>query len=152
MTYTQKALEIFTENILLHHYAGVCSAKLGKAALTAEKMDERTYWYSKAEKYYRRVIELDPAYAPALYGLAILLVYELDRLAEAEELLERLLAIQRRYTEAYFLLAFVYYATDRPERAIELYERVEEFSRVKKKVAQARENRERIMSELYGTQ
>jgi tetratricopeptide (TPR) repeat protein len=151
LLHLEKALEVFPDNEVLHFHAGLCAARLGKSLIGAAKTSERERWYATAEAYYRRAVEIYPAYADALYGLAILLVYELNRLEEAESLLERLITVETQNTDALFLLAYVYYSLGRLQRSIEQYELIERISNDQEKVQRARINRERVIEELGGS-
>ena len=148
LRYLEKAIEIYPDNELLHYYSGLCAAKMGKAMIRDEKI--RASWFELAERYYTRAIEIYPGYSQALYGLSILLVYEMGRPSEAEPLLTKLLTIESQNTDAYFLLANVYYRTDRYDEAIQQYEMIERISRIPERVEKAIENKKRIMDERYG--
>jgi tetratricopeptide (TPR) repeat protein len=150
LRHLEQALKIFPDNEILHFYAGLCSARFGKSIVAVDRAAERARWYATAEAYYRRAIELYPDYADALYGLAILLVYELVRLDEAEDLLERLVSVETQDTDAHFLLAYVYYQTGRLQRALEQYELIERITGIGDKLDRARINKERIKKELLG--
>jgi tetratricopeptide (TPR) repeat protein len=152
LRHLEKALEVFPDNELLHYYAGLCAAKMGKAMIGAARDDERSSWFRLAEEYYSRAIDLYPDFTQALYGLSILLVYELARPAEAEPLLAKLTMIERQNTDALFLLASVYYQLGQYEKAIEQYEVIEQISKSQERVEKARENKKRIMDEAYGGQ
>jgi tetratricopeptide (TPR) repeat protein len=145
----EQAITIQPENPILFYYSGVCAARMSKAQVIAE---DRIMWLDRAEALYRRAISLDPGYAAALYGLSVLYVFELDRPQEAEDLLERLLSIERKDIDGRFLLARVYYSLGKLEDAIELYREIESISDVKEKREQALENRKQIEGELYGAQ
>jgi len=143
-----EAMGIFPENPLLHYNAGVCAANIGKALVRSDQAEERAARLADAEAHYRRALELDQDYDEALYALSVLLVYELERPAEAELLLRRLLEAQPKNVEARFLLAAVYYLTFRYELALREYESIEDSSAPREMKEQARQNRERIMEEI----
>ena len=81
--------------------------------------------------------------------LSVLRFYELERPYDAGKLLEKLLEVQTRYTDARFLLANVYYVTSRYDDAVEQYELIERSDTSKAKKQQAKLNKERILAELY---
>ena len=148
LIHLERAIEIFPENEILYYYAGVCAAKMGKTRIGPAESLERREWYGRAEEYYGRALVLQPEYGDALYALSILLVYELDRAAEAQPLLERLTSVETRNTDALFLLARVYYITGQLDRAVREYERIEEVSTVREKIERARSNRDRVLEEM----
>jgi cytochrome c-type biogenesis protein CcmH/NrfG len=61
----------------------------------------------------------------ALKGLAVLLIFELDRAPEAEQYLLRILDKEKKNTEAMALLGRVYYQEQRWEDALAQYEQIE---------------------------
>jgi tetratricopeptide (TPR) repeat protein len=104
-------------------------------------------YFETAERYYRRAIELDPEYLDALYGLAVLYAFELDRLEEALSLLERATTVNPNRARPYMLMGRVLLELDRPEEAAEAYGRAAETA-VSDEVADAAlENRRRILGE-----
>ena len=117
----QQAIRIEPENAVLFYWAGVASARFSKAL---DDRAERDGYLERAEFHYRRAIDLRPGYVSALYGLAVLYAFELDRPREAEPLLERVLQRQSRNVHAMALLARVYAATGRLQEAAALYGRV----------------------------
>jgi tetratricopeptide (TPR) repeat protein len=143
----QEALKIYPENPILFYYAGICAARLGQAQLEPE---ERRQWLERAERHYRRALELDPLHSETLYALAVLYVYELGRPKEAEGLLVRLLEREKKNTEALFLLGNVYYATGRLEEALEVYRRLQGLRLPEEKRRKADENIRTIEEELHG--
>jgi tetratricopeptide (TPR) repeat protein len=147
----EKALALSPSNEILHYYAGVSAANLGKAMTQPEDQERQQALYAKAEAYYRRAIELDSSYADALYGLSVLLVYELNRVEEAEGPLQTLVELETRNSDALFLLANVYYRTGHLEEAVELYERIVNQSNIGRISDRASSNRDLILEELYET-
>jgi cytochrome c-type biogenesis protein CcmH/NrfG len=143
-----QARAIYPENAVLFYYSAVCAAHLSQAQTEAAR---RAEWLERSERLYRRAIALDPDYPGALYGLAVLYVFELDRVAEAAGLLERLLEKQKNNTDALFLLANVYYRLRRPDRALELYDRLARLDLPEDKRQEAEANKRRIEEELHGS-
>ncbi len=130
------------ENPVLFQLGAVCSARMAKSAMDSQKREQ---YFLRAEKYYNRAIELDARYVDALYGLAILYVFELDRPFDAAPLLERVLRIQKKNSDAMFLLARVYVQSRRIEEAIELYETIEETSTDEFRKSKAAANRRQLL-------
>jgi len=144
----EQARTIYPENAVLFYYSAVCAARMGQAQ---PEPAQRAEWLQRSERLYRRAISLDPDYPGALYGLAVLYTFELDRIEEAAPLLERLLQKQKNHTDALFLLANVYYRLGRLERALELYDRLARMNLPADRRQDARDNKRRIEEELHGT-
>ena len=145
------AISVFPENGLLYYYAGISAANLGKASVGRKGMAERASWFARAEAYYLRAVEIDPRHVGALYALAVIYVFELNRTADAEPLLDRIMKIESRNIDALFLLGTVVYKLGRLEEAVALYERIEELTKAPVQIAEAEVNRKRILEELYGS-
>jgi tetratricopeptide (TPR) repeat protein len=145
----QQAIQIHPENSILFHYAAVCAGRMSLAMVDDKA---RTQWLARAEKLYRRALALDQNYVDAMYGLAVLLTFELERPEEAEGLLERILDIEKNNLEAMFLLGNVYYRLGRLEEALETYRRAAAAARVPERREEALANQRRIEGELYGAQ
>ena len=114
-------LEIYPSNYILAYYAGACAARRAKSLVGT---DEQAKLYREAEEYYLLAIDYSPNYVDALYGLAVLYVFELDRTAEARQYLERIVAKESRNFDAMFLLARVYAAGGRIDEAVQLNDAV----------------------------
>ncbi len=140
-----KAIEIDTANPILFYYAGVCAAQVAKSTV-----EERESWLERSRLLYRRAVDLDPGYVDALYGLAVLYVFELGSPREAVPLLERVLKKESKNVEAMLLLANAYYRLGRLEESLETYERAARTTRSPERRREAQENAERIRDELYG--
>jgi len=145
----EQAIAIQPENPILFYYSAVCAARMAKSQVISE---DRLRWLDRSEALYRRAVTLDPGYAAALYGLSVLYVFELDRPEEAEDLLERLLAVESKEIDGRFLLARVYYSLGKLENAIELYREIESLTDVKQAREEALDSRKQIEEELYGAQ
>ena len=143
----EEARKIYPENPILFYYSGICAARLSQAQ--AEPA-ERRQWLERAERYYRRALDLDPLHLETLYALSVLYVYELGRPQEAEELLVRLLEREKKNADALFLLGNVYYAAGRLEDALGVYRRLEGLGLPEDKRRQAEQNMRTIEEELHG--
>jgi cytochrome c-type biogenesis protein CcmH/NrfG len=144
----EEARKIYPESPILSYYAGICAGRLSQAQVDS---DGRRQWLERAERLYRRALDLDPQHSDALYALAVLYVYELGRPREAEGLLVRLLEREKRNADALFLLGNVYYGAGRLEEALGLYRRLEDLGLPEDRRRQAEENMRRIEEELYGS-
>lgn len=146
------AIEYFPDNQNLYYYVGVCAGYMAKASLdynaTGDALTRQRY-YALSESAYKRAIELEPRYSRALYGLAILYVFELERSAEAIPLLELVLDIEKRHIDAMFVLARAWFMLNEDEKAIELYDRIQSVSTDARRRAEAAENKQMVLDQLY---
>ncbi len=117
----EAAIEIHTENPVLFYYAAIAAARQAKSTREAGRRSEL---YEDSEWYYKRAIELRPQYRSALYGLAVLYLFELESPDEAEPHLNRLLELRPSNWEAQFLKARMRVMQGRLEEAIEVYDRI----------------------------
>jgi cytochrome c-type biogenesis protein CcmH/NrfG len=106
--------------------------------------------FERAAAFYQRAILLDPGYVNALYGLAVLDALELSRPAQAEVLLEQILAREKKNVDALALLARLRYSAGRLEEAAELYQRLADSTQAARLKSQALANKRTIEEELYG--
>jgi tetratricopeptide (TPR) repeat protein len=136
----RKALEITPENPILFNLAGSCAAHMAKAMVAADQRGGRETLLNDSYAYYIRAIELEPAYVDALKGLAVLLIFELDRAPEAEKYLMRILDKEKKNTEAMALLGRVYYEEQRYEDALAQYEQIEAVTTNQVMKEEARKN------------
>ena len=141
------AIRYFPENPLLFYLAGMCSGRMAKAAVN--QPEAREEYYSQAEEYYLRAIELDNQFTEALYGLSVLYVFEMDRPLDAEPYLQRILERQTRHIEAMFLLARVYVYEGRIEEAVELYDQIIRYGQSEEQRSRAEENKESLLDRQF---
>jgi tetratricopeptide (TPR) repeat protein len=139
-----EAVRIETDNPVLFYMAGVAAGHMGKAAGTEAEAVE---YFEMAERYYNRAIELNPEYLDALYGLAVLYAFELDRPDDALELLERANEVEPNRARPYMLKGRVLVELGQPEEAAEAYGRAAETAASKEVRDAALENRRRILGE-----
>jgi cytochrome c-type biogenesis protein CcmH/NrfG len=105
---------------------------------------ERSERLALAERMYRRSVELQPDHREALYGLAVLLNFELDRPEEALEFIRRLVSINPGDTQAQFVLANILVRTGEIEEALEVYAELAESAPAVDQRRQAAENRDAL--------
>ncbi len=139
-----KAIEIQPENAVLHYRAGLSAAQMKKSVPGRKEQEE---WLKKAEFYYQRAVELSPSYTRALYGLAVLSFYELDKPRQAAEALDQLLKTSPHHPRALFLRANLYLRSGRPEKAVEAYETIMDTAKGEAYKEKARENRDKVLKE-----
>lgn len=140
----EEAIRIETVNPVVFYRAGVAAGQLGNAA--AGESEARSH-FETAERYYERAIELDPAYVDALYGLAVLYAFELDRPEAAFDLLERATTVEPGRARPFMLKGRVLLALGRPEAAAEAYGKAAETAESEDIRDAALENRRRILGE-----
>jgi tetratricopeptide (TPR) repeat protein len=146
----QSILPLFPQNERLCYYAGLCAANLGKACVTDEQAAARADWYEQAYTYYSHAVALEPDYPEALYALAVLLVFELERPEEAETALLKLLSLDNNHTQANFLLGALYYRQGRLEEALQQYQAAAAAAEDKALKQQAEENINKFKGALHG--
>jgi len=119
-----QAIEISPQNANLYYYAGICAAYMSKAEIGLADGSEakRQDYLSKAEKCYKRAIEVDPTDYRTMYALAVLYALELNRPEAAAPLIQAYIAKNEKDSNARFLLARVRYAQGRYEDAVALYD------------------------------
>ncbi|MCL1818093.1 MAG: tetratricopeptide repeat protein [Spirochaetaceae bacterium] len=146
-----KALEAIEEAIRIHPeqhslfiYRAIAAARLAKA-LNNDR--EREAYLKTAEDSYLRAISLNSASNQALYGLAVLYVYELDQPENALPFVERILRRESRNIDAMFLLATTHYLLGNTEAALETYDRIIATSNAGTRRDEAKKNKERILEE-----
>ncbi len=149
----QKAIELYPDNQNLFYWVGVCAGYMAKASLDFEATGATTsqrYNYLKlAESAYRRAIELDERYGRALYGLAIIYIYEMGEVEKGIPYLERFLDIEKRNTDAMFRLAEAYYLNYDFDKAADLYDRIISLTKDEKKKALAEQNKKTVLDAAY---
>lgn len=141
------ALDLHPENPILFYLSALSAAHIGKSKVDVR---EKSRWLETSETLYRRALDLDPVYVDALFGYAVLLIFELDRPQEAEDYLNRLLARESANVEAMFMLGQVLYLDGRLEEAAEIYERIAGTTSVRLKKERALANKQEILEELHG--
>jgi tetratricopeptide (TPR) repeat protein len=148
----ERAIYYNSEDTILYYLTGVSAANVAKSIVgfSAGDEKEKERYYKLSETSYLRALEIDVTYTKAMYGLAILYVYELDRPQDAITYLERYLTIQSSDYSAMFVLASAYYMTENFSRAIEQYDKIISRTKDKKIKEQAQINRDVIQGMIYG--
>jgi tetratricopeptide (TPR) repeat protein len=145
----ERALYFNAEDPTLFYLTGVSAAVVAKSALGFSDDTERKRYFDLAESAYLRAIELDESYAKPRYGLGILYVFELNRPAGAIPHLSRYLELMSSDIGAMFALARAYYMTENYTQAIELYDRIISRTRDADIKAEAQNNKEIVMGQMY---
>ena len=149
----QSALQYYPDNQNLYYYVGICAGYMSHTALdynATENMEQKYNYLKLAETAYLRAIEIEPRYSRALYALSVLYVYELDEPAKAIPYLERVLDIEKKHTDAMFVLARAYYSTYEFDKAVEMYDKIISVTTSDKKKADAEANKKIVLDASYG--
>lgn len=117
----QAAMELQTENATLFYLAGVAAGRSARARMDEAEMTGRL---ELAERMYREAVGIRPDYRDALYGLVVVLAFELDRADEALEFARRLAREETGDPSVSFLLANVLVRTGNTAEAQEIYGRL----------------------------
>lgn len=148
----EKAIMYYPANPNLYYYVGLCAGYMADASLdygATGDLSKRENYLKLAESAYSRAIELNPTYTRALYGLAVLYVFELDESAKAIPLLEKFLTIETKDTDAMFVLARAYYVNYEFQLAIDMYDRIIATTTSDKTRAEAEANKKIVMDIMY---
>lgn len=117
----QRAMELQTSNAILYYLGGVASGHSARAHIIDGRREE---YLEQSVQLYREAIRINPRYRDALYGLAVVLAFELDRPGEALEYARRVAELDTQDPAVRFLLANVLVRTQRLSEAAEVYEQL----------------------------
>ena len=150
----QKALEYYPDNQNLYYWVGVCAGYMSHTALdfsgTGSSGTVRKYNYLKlAEQAYLRALEIEDRSARAMYGLAIVYVFELGEPEKAVPYLEKLLTIETRNTDAMCVLANAYYSTFEFDKSVEIYDKIISTTKSDGIKSTAEELKKKVLDEAY---
>ena len=123
----QGAVEYHPDNQNLFYYVGVCAGFMSKASLdytAAGGNPMRERYLDLAESAYLRALEIEPRFARALYGIAILYAFEKHDPERALPYIEQFTEIETKDNEAQIRLAQICSAAGQTERAISVYDKV----------------------------
>ncbi|MEM9423492.1 MAG: hypothetical protein AAF975_01730 [Spirochaetota bacterium] len=90
--YLDAAIEYEGNNTALFYYRGLCSAWLMKNSIEAER---RSVFLQQALSDYGRSLEIKADYTDALYGLAVLQLFEVEDYEAAASFLDRYIASRK---------------------------------------------------------
>jgi tetratricopeptide (TPR) repeat protein len=145
----QNAMRYNTEEAVLYYLTGVSAGRAGKFALEFEHSGgEAAHYYQLSEEAYIRAIDLDEGYTLALYGLAVLYAFELNRPLDAIPRIERYMELRSGDIDAMFILARCYYMSGQYRRALDQYDMIISTTKDSRKRAEAEENI-RAVREVY---
>jgi len=148
----ERAVYYNSQDPVLYYLTGVSAANVAKSKVgfSSNMGRERDYYYVLSENSYLRAIELDATYTKAMYGLAVLYVFELNRPEEAIVYLERYLQIQKSDISAMFVLARAHFVLGNYTQAVEVYDKIISQTKDSKVKEEALNNRDIIMGLMYG--
>ncbi len=142
-----RAIEIQGDNSVLYYLAAVATARSAAAGQLVGDEEERL---RRAERLYREAIRLDPNYREALYGLGVLLAFELDEPERALDPIRHLAQIETGDPAVRFLFANVLVRNGAYEEAINVYDDLSRSAPSPGQRDQAAENRDTLRSRAGG--
>jgi len=148
----QEALKYYPDNQNLYYYVGVCAGYMANASLDfdATGSSSAKYRYLKlAESAYLQALQIDSRYVRAMYGLGVLYVFELDENEKAIPILENLLSIDTKHTDAMFVLARAYYSTSQFDKAVKLYDTIISLTKSDERKKEAEANKKAVLDAAY---
>jgi tetratricopeptide (TPR) repeat protein len=145
----QKAVLYNTDDAVLHYLIGVSAASAAKAAYGQDGY-EAAVLYETAERGYNTAIALQEGYTQALYALAVLYVFELERPQDAVPLFENYRKYNSADVDGLFVLARAYFMTENYEQAAAVYDEIMGKSKDKAKKEEAAYNKEYVMRTWRG--
>jgi tetratricopeptide (TPR) repeat protein len=148
----QQAMRYNTEEAVLYYLTGVSAGRAGKFALEFEQnTDEAAHYYDLSEGAYLRAIDLDERYTLAIYGLAVLYAFELNRPLDAIPRIERYMELRSGDINAMFILARCYYMSGQYRRALDQYDMIISSTSDTRRRSEAEQNK-RAVQEMYNGQ
>jgi tetratricopeptide (TPR) repeat protein len=149
LTAFREAMRYNTEEAVLYYLTGVSAGRAGKFALEFDRNGgEAAHYYQLSEEAYLRAIALDEGYSLALYGLAVLYTFELNRPLDAIPRIERYMELRSGDIDAMFILARCYYMSGQYRRALDQYDMIIATTKDVRRRNEAEENR-RAVQEMY---
>ena len=147
----ERAIYFNSEDPLLFYLTGVSAGVVAKSIVgfSANSELEREHYFSLSENSYVRAIELNATYARAMYGLAVLYVFELGKAQDAIVYLERFLQLEPSDNNAVAVLARANFMLGNFWEAVELFDRIAARTKDERMREEALENREFIMRLIY---
>lgn len=149
----EEALKYYPNNQNLYYYVGLCAGYMSHAALDfngSGSYDQKYNYLKLSEEAYLRALKIDDKYTNAMYGLAVVYVYELEESEKAIPWLEKLLSIDTKHADAMLLLGIAYYLNYDFNSAISTFDKVISTSKAADKVAAAEAYKKQILDVSYG--
>lgn len=137
----ETAMQLQTENAVLYYLAGVAAGRAARAELNGGEAQNRL---ELAERMYQEALDLRPDYREALYGMAVLLAFELDRPEEALEYARRLAREETGDPSVRFLLGNVLVRVGNVDEARDVYAELAQSAPSSEQRQRAAENRDAL--------
>lgn len=148
----RNAIMYYPDNQNLYYYVGVCAGYMSHAALDYNATGDTATRYNYlrlSESAYLRAIQIEPRYVRALYGLAVIYVFELDESEKAIPHLETLLTIDKGHIDAMFVLARAYYTNYEFDEAVAMYDKIIATTKDQQKKADAMSLKQTVLDTAY---
>jgi tetratricopeptide (TPR) repeat protein len=147
----EKAIYYNSDDPVIFYLTGISAAKVAqnKIGFTANDREEKEHYYQLSENAYLQALKLDETYTKAMYALAVLYAFELDRPQDAVFQMDRYLQIQPSDTSAMFVLARAYYMMGKYSSAMETYEKIVARTKDQKIKEEAFKNMEIVQARMY---
>ncbi|MCK5152971.1 MAG: tetratricopeptide repeat protein [Spirochaetales bacterium] len=139
----EKSMEFYPTNPVLSHYAGLAKANIARAEISESN---RLFLLHEAETYYLTAVRLRRDYTNAMYALAVLYMFDLNRPYKAAPLLEEMLSRDPHNWEAKILYARFKVVSGDVDAAIELYNEISEDAWDDDMKEQAGKNRDSLLA------
>ncbi|MFW5693636.1 MAG: tetratricopeptide repeat protein [Alkalispirochaeta sp.] len=114
----EAAMELQADNAVLYYLAGIAAARSARAGIIDGEEQDRL---QLAEDMYREALALRPDYREALYGITVLLAFELDQPEEALEFARELARQETGDPSVRFLLGNVLVRVGNVDEARDVY-------------------------------
>ncbi|MDR0551845.1 MAG: tetratricopeptide repeat protein [Spirochaetaceae bacterium] len=148
----EQAINYTPADETLHYLSGINAAYSAKSMHdyrpNGESGREAASYLARSEAAYLRAIELEPEYTQAIYGLANLYVFELNKPEEGKYQLLRYMESRPGDADAMFLLSRACYMTGSPREALDWLDRGIAVVKDPAKKAEAMSNRDFIANEF----
>ncbi len=137
----QRAMELQPANPVVYYFAGVAAARSARAHMLDGREDE---YLKTAERLFDEALRLRPDYQDALFAMAVLLAFDLDRPEDALTYSRRLTSIETGDPSVRFLHGNVLVRNGLVSEAIEVYDDLARTAPSAEQRARARENRDEL--------
>jgi tetratricopeptide (TPR) repeat protein len=143
LDYYELAIEIDTQNPILYSAAAVAA---GQVAKSRPNDDEELEYLEISRRYYEQALAFEPQLWDALFGLAVLELFEFENLEAGKELVIRLQEINPDNTRVLFLAARVAILEDNLDTAMAIYGRIAEITTDENEKMEALSNQQALES------
>jgi tetratricopeptide (TPR) repeat protein len=141
----QRAMELQPANPVVYYYAGVAAARTGRAHMLSGEEDR---YLALAESYFSEAIRLRENYQDAIFAMAVLLAFDLNRPDEALEYSRKLSEIETGDPAVKFLHGNILVQNGLFREAIDVYDDLARSAPSSEQRARARQNRDELERNL----